>query len=441
MHEADPNPSDAMPIRPAEPADIPDIAALWCRAFPTSRSYASRVRQLETGGPYGGLESVWLLEEERLLGACKLYALTQYITGRPLPMMGLAAVGVEPDARRRGVGARLCREAIVIGRERGDLLSALFPFRAAFYERLGWGLFAALHEHLFDPGDLPEHDGADAVRLAGPADLAAIADCYDRVASEATGPIRRDEAIWRSRIGDDEIGVNPPDTGTRDPHGLHYALVHDDGGVRGYLLVRAGREKRQSRRTLHIREMVARDESSLRGLLGWIARQRDQWPLVRYEARPDERFADRLREPGSMQGGPTRPLWFESARLLRGPMIRVLDVPGALRARAWWTAGSRPEREAVMTLWLEVDDPDVEENRGPWRVALSPDGARVERTDTEKGEDARLSTHVATFSRIFAGEIRPTEAARLGRADAAGDVAGLDAAFATRRAPWLFDHF
>mgnify|MGYP006172451799 CR=1 FL=1 len=53
-----------MKIRFAVPDDIEDIATLWCDAFPGKRTVADRIRMLETGGPYGGLETVLVAREE-----------------------------------------------------------------------------------------------------------------------------------------------------------------------------------------------------------------------------------------------------------------------------------------------------------------------------------------------------------------------------------------
>ena len=49
-------------------------------------------------------------------------------------------------------------------------------------------------------------------------------------------------------------------------------------------------------------------------------------------------------------------------------MYRVLDVPGALAALAPESAGA---------FSIEISDEQLPENRGPWRVAFSPDGTRV----------------------------------------------------------------
>src|SRR5690606_42029006 len=85
-------------------------------------------------------------EHGRVIGACRAYRRSEHLGGPTVPMLGLAAVATAPNARRRGVGRALCREAIRLGRERGDVVSVLYPARPAFYRALGWGLVGELQD-------------------------------------------------------------------------------------------------------------------------------------------------------------------------------------------------------------------------------------------------------------------------------------------------------
>ena len=104
------------------------------------------MRHLETGGVFGGIESAWISERAgRIAGAFRAYALTQHMHGTAFRMMGLASVAGDDTARRRGGGRELCEHAIHVARDRGDVLSMLYPFRPSFYQALGWGMTGELH--------------------------------------------------------------------------------------------------------------------------------------------------------------------------------------------------------------------------------------------------------------------------------------------------------
>jgi predicted acetyltransferase len=475
-------------IRPATAADIEAVAQLWCQAFPGKRTVAERARMLESGGRYGGLETVLVARggADQLLAACKIYRLTQHIAGIAMPMMGLAAVAVAPAARRQGLGARLCTRAMEAARERGDVISTLYPFRADYYERLGWGLVGELHEYRFRTHELPAYEEGRHVRTArGEGDAEAIAACYARVAARSNGPIARDARIWAYRLAGEELGVrwlapgtgavngpglaggpgparppgpaSPP--GTAGPPGSAWApepkgapalpgssgrrrgrvVVYDRGGVTGYALLSRPRQDAAGVTTIQIREMIAESEEAYRGLLGYLVRNSQRWHVARHTARIEERLGDRLADPRPPAAPSARSLYFPTARVIRGPMLRILNVPGALRMRRYFDADHRPPGDPV-SVEVAVEDEQIEENRGPWILRLEGHTARVE-PGADARADARIRTDAATLARILAGELSPSMAATLGRATTTGHVPLLDRIFATRERYWLLDEF
>jgi predicted acetyltransferase len=404
-------------IRPADHGDIPSLASLWARAFPGEQTVDERIRQLETGGVFGGIESSWLAERGgRIVGAFRAYALTQHMHGVPCRMMGLASVAVDETARRRGVGRELCEHAIRIARERGDVLSMLYPFRPAFYHALGWALAGEMHAYRFRPEYVVDPGGAQRVRRALPDDSAGIAACYGRVAATSNGMISRTPRIWRSHL---------------DVAATHSYVTGSDG-VNGYAIVRFGRSSSPDEKPLFVRELVAEDHDAYDALLSWIAAQRDAWRLVHYEASPDERFLHRLSDPRVPGHHPARYLWAPVARVIRGPMLRLLDVRAALEQRSRWS-GVAPVR-----FTLDVVDEVVPENHGAWAVDF--DGRRV---TVARAAAARplLRLPVTTLAQIFCGEISVSEALMLGLAEADGDVSAIDALFRVTSCFRLLDEF
>lgn len=409
-----------MTVRRAERGDLRPLAELWAHAFPGERTVAERVRQLEVGIPYGGIETAWVAEEGgRITAAFRAYRLTEYIAGVALPMLGLAAVAVSGSARRRGLGRRIVQDALRVGRDRGDVVSVLYPFRPDFYHALGWGFAGELHVCRFRPEALPEYEGHEHVRLATPQDRGAITACYARVARNANGPIRRDADAWTHHL---------------EAPGTH-AYVFAPREITGYLLARYGRARSPERRVLYVRELIAENDDAYRGLLGWISRQRDQWRRVRYDARRGEHMTLRLADPRPPEFHPARALWFPTAIALRGPMLRVLDVQAALAARTSW--GEEPRAET--TLEIEVRDEQLPENRGPWQLTIGEGDPQVRRADGRA--HARLVTDAPTFAQIYAGELSPSAAAWLGRAEITGAIRLLDRAFHLPEPFWLLDEF
>jgi predicted acetyltransferase len=403
-------------IRHAEHSDIRALAGLWARAFPGERTVEQRIHHLETGGVFGGIETAWLTERNgRISGAFRAYALTQHMHGTPFRMMGLASVAVDETARRRGVGSELCTHAVRVARERGDVLSMLYPFRPAFYRALGWGMTGELHAYRFRPESLGEVGRGALVTHARPDDSAAIAACYDRVAAMTNGMIARTPRIWRSHMEGDAT----------------HTYITGDGSVRGYVIVRFGRSTAPDDKPLFVREIVAADHDAYEALLGWISAQRDSWRLVHYEASPDEHFAHRLAEPRTPGFHPARYLWAPVARIIRGPMLRVLDVRAAIDKRTRWGPA------APMRFGLHVIDDLVPGNEGPFVVDF--DGSRA---TLERGTAAPLlRLPAAALAQVYAGELGVRDALNLDLAECDGDASAIDGLFRVDHCFRLLDEF
>jgi predicted acetyltransferase len=408
---------DPAMIRNADHDDISELAGLWTRAFPGERTVEQRVRHLETGGVFGGIETAYVAERAgRMVGAFRAYALTQHMHGTPFRMMGLASVAVDESARRRGVGRELCEQAVRIARERGDTLSVLYPFRPAFYQSLGWGMTGELRAHRFRPESLTSvGDGSGVVRATAD-DTTGIAACYDRAAAETNGLIARTPRMWRSHLEGDST----------------HAYTSGSDSIRGYMIVRFGRSAAPDDKPLFVREIVTEDHDAYLALLGWIAAQRDAWRLVHYDAAPDERFDHRLDDPRIPGFQPARYLWAPVARVIRGPMLRVLDVRRALEQRLRW-GGAAP-----MGFGLQVIDPLVPENEGPFEVDFDGSRASVRRAT---GARPLLRLPAAAFARVFAGELSVRDALNIGIADCIGDAAAVDSLFRVDRCFRLLDEF
>jgi predicted N-acetyltransferase YhbS len=346
-------------LQPAGEEHIPAMAALWSEAFP-EKPDERRQREIREGFHYGDLSDCWIVEMDgRLAGALRTYRLTLNLFGRKVPVMGLAGVAVAPDFRRRGIGRRMCLAALRIARDRGDLLSALYPFRTSFYRNMGFALAGALHRYRFPPASLPIYPGWDHVERASSEGRTVAQQIYARVAARSNGLLERSPRMWTFL----------------DLPGAYLYLYRCIRGVpMGYVVVR-GRGGPPEHSCLRILEMVAETREAYLGLLGWISVQRDQWGTVVYDSVPGEDFYERLDHPRTEKSGSPRGLWFHSSSILRGPMFRVLNLEGLFQLGADSGRVRTSSRLALPDGTLQIRDPDIPENQGSWR-----DGERVSTT-------------------------------------------------------------
>ncbi|MBW3627913.1 MAG: GNAT family N-acetyltransferase [Gemmatimonadetes bacterium] len=408
-------------FRAAREDEIKAVAQLVAHSF-VARSASQHEDSLRKG-PWGGVETLWVAEEGgRLIGACQLLPLKQWIGGATLPVMGLGTVTVAPTHRRRGLAARLIKSAMAEARARGDLATALYPFRVSFYERLGYGRAGEAHQYRVPPEVIPDAPERSGVKLMeDETDAAAIRGIYERWVRGQSGQLERTDEAWARILAPDERAA---------------VLYRNDAGeAEGYAIVRYRADIPLEERYLEVQERAWLTSRARRGLYAWLGTLGDQWRILIYRAHVNERFGDRIEEPRIPPGSePGWNLWFPSAVLLRGPMFRLLDLPGAFRARPRFGRGS-------LTVDLEVEDQHIGENAGHWRLHLEEGKPSIERAQPG-GADVTVKVSIDILSRMFIGALTPSEAVD----QSAIWIEGLDmlpalnAAFSLPR-PWTFDGF
>lgn len=408
-------------FRYAREGELPTLSKLVAHSFvsQTAEAHAEALRR----GPWGGMETLWVAEEEgRPVGLCQLLPLRQWVGGVAIPVMGLATVTVAPTHRRRGLAGRLVVASLREARRRGELASALFPFRVSFYERLGYGRAGEAHQYRVPPEVIPDAPERSGVALAETeADLQAIREVYQRWVRGQSGQLDRTDEAWERALGGDGKAA--------------VLYRNEEGEAEGYAVVRYRADLPADERFLDVQERAWLTSRARRGLYAWLGTLGDQWRLLVYRAHVAERFGDRIEEPRIPPGSePGWNLWFPSAVLLRGPMFRLLDVPGALQARPSY--GSE-----TLTIALEVEDETLPEVSGTWTLRLQ-EGRPTVTEGAAPDADVRISSSIGTLSRLYVGSFTPSEAVNQNAIwiDGMDRLHTLNAVFSINR-PWTFDAF
>jgi predicted acetyltransferase len=412
-------------FRPARPDEIDAVARLGAHSFPNPARDRAWWRQFLGNGPHGGVEALWVAEEDgRLVGSTQLLELRQWIAGVAVPVTGVGAVAIAPTHRKRGLAKRMLTAAFQHARERGDVGSALYPFRISFYQGLGYGLAGEAHQYQVPPHLFPD-DGAERLRVRlveGEDDEAELRAVYHRALPLQTGQLERSARSWtKAWTGDQQAAV---------------LYRGESGEAEGYALVRYRPDLPLDRRYLEVEERAWLTPAARRGIYGWLSSLGDQWREIAYRAHPDEHFGDRLAEPRlPALAAPGWGLWLAAATVMNGPMFRLLNVKAALEMRP--LAPAEP-----LVLGLEVEDAQVPANHGPWRVRMEAGRMTAEPLAKGMHVDATLRAPVDVVSRIFIGATTVARAVEVGAAqvDRLDAIGTMDRAFAVPK-PWMFDRF
>jgi predicted acetyltransferase len=145
----------------------------------------------------------WLLAERDgvAVGTTTSISFQMWVRGGRVPCQGVAWVGTIKTQRRggtggeRGIASQLMTETVRKGRERGEVVSSLMPFRTSFYEHFGYGMAEQRNEWTIPLSILPSGDFS-GIRFMQPDDLPLIQACHQRMVEAGQCDIERSAGGW-----------------------------------------------------------------------------------------------------------------------------------------------------------------------------------------------------------------------------------------------------
>jgi predicted acetyltransferase len=344
-----------------------------------------------------------------------------WVRGGAVRCQGIAYVGTVRTYRRtgaggeRGVASRLMEEALRRGRERGQVLSALMPFRVSYYEHFGYGIVERRCDWTVPLAILP-HGGFEGLRFSKPSDREAIAACHQRSVQRGQCDMERDAARWK-HIAEGQLG--------------DYFEVVDrpaaDGPVRGYL--HYNQFQKDGKDILKVAAHVADDLECFRRQLHFLASLRDQYWAAQLTMPADVPLNWLLKErqvPHRLVNHPTAAVW-PYTRM----QVRVLDHCRTIEAMR--TLPQAVRGEAVVA---------IKESEGHnSRVRVTLESGRGAARASDASPDVTCDDK--TWAAIVLGDMTATRAAELGlvQVDRAEALGVLDAFAFGGPAPFCEEYF
>jgi predicted acetyltransferase len=325
------------------------------------------------------------------VGTATSLSMTMWVRGGAVPCQGVAWVGTVKTHRRHvsgddGVATQVMREALRMARDRGQVVSALMPFRASFYEHFGYGLVEQRNEWTLPLAVLP-HGSFEGIRFYQQNDLDELTAFHQRVIAQGQCEIERSHQAWAATIPRTESGF------------LYIDRAENDGPVHGFLWLE--HEKLGTKDHLRIIQNNYADLDALKRQLHFLASLRDQYSAVVGAFPPDFPLNLLLREtqlphrPVNHAHAELRPHTRMQARILdHKRFLEALKLPAGAKAK---TVVAVHESEGTTNTFM-VDIADG-------RAAASPTQATAEFSCTDR-----------VWATVACGHLSATSAAKLGLA-------------------------
>lgn len=329
----------------------------------------------------------------RPVGTATSLSMSMWMHGSRVPCQGVAWVGTIKTHRRSsgapggGVASRIMRETVRLGRERGQVVSALMPFRGSFYEHFGYGVVERHNRWSIPLSILPGGEFA-GIRFYESADRAALAACRQRQVESGQCDIERNAAGWDLYLKKWEDGLVAVDSSP-------------GGSIRGYLAFQ--HTQKHDKDIVDVTEAAHDDIPALTRLLHFLASLRDQYAQATIRLPADLPLNWLLREIQL----PHRLVNHAHAEVhpYTRMAIRILDHRRLLEALQF-------PSELKCKCVVAVRESEGEESRFELDIA---DG-RASARPTQRSADFECSDRV--WSAVLCGELRPSVAVKLGLAEA-----------------------
>lgn len=276
--------------------------------------------------------------------------------------MGIASVGVLQEARSQGVGKALMTESMRSLKESNFILASLYPFRGSFYRRFGYE-YCGLRRRITCPSaDFPSLEPELPVRALKHHELDLVRPCYEAFAERYNGMNLRNEQQWVRQMG----GETP------------FSLFAFGDPIEGYVAVRLQSTFWEDQ---PVREFVWTTSRAYATGLSFLRTLVVNKTSATWDEPGDGLFAIRHFERGI------------SVAIENPIMYRVIDVFGSLR-------GLRCEQGSGEFV-LEVEDRQLPDNRGPWRVRFDSEGTTVEPAESSR---AGIRLGIGAYTQAWLGE-------------------------------------
>lgn len=322
-----------------------------------------------------------LFDAGTLLGGMEFYEYTMNLHGAQTLVEGVGGVAVDLAHKKEHVARDMLRFFLDYAKEKGAVLTLLYPFRPDFYKDMGFGYGTKLNEYRIRPASLPKGPSKQHIGWLSANEKPLMLACYQRCQARTHGLIQRSEAdLSRFFSAPDRRVIGY----TRDGQVLGYLYFTFQQHAQGNFLIN----------DLIVHEMVYETREALAELLTFLRSQADQVRFIVIRTQ-DEEFHHLLLDPRNDSEALIPSVYHPSNVQGVGLMYRVIDLPSIFKHLREHDFGGQTCRVKIT-----VSDSFFPANAGSLIVNFSAGRPAV---SAEAAHDVEIRLDVAELSSLLLG--------------------------------------
>ena len=382
--------------RPGSEEELTALVRILCRAFNTSSEQGDLYRRRIGDEHFRVAKS-----GETVQGGLALIPKGQFFGSRSVPMTGIAAVAVAPEARGKSVATDMMGAVMKELHGDGVALSALYPASEPLYRKVGFEHAGGRYELEIPPwliGIRPDDVPVREIAADDPDDRMRVRAFYEHRALRNNGNLDRVQSSWdeimETKQGSEVVGY----------------LIGPDEDPSGYCFLRYEKATDGFGYNVRVTDHAVMNGAAGRRMLALLASHSSQGHRA------------------IVNVGPTDPLFALLPE--QHYRLRLLDhLPTALVAR-----GYGPGRNAE--LQLEITDELLTENSGRWVLTVEDGHGRV-----APGGNGDLRLDVNALAPLYSGQLGARTLEAMGWLQGEDEAVRQAASLFDGPAPWMNDSF
>ena len=366
-------------------ADLAAYRRIAGHAFSMTEEAAARFLAMSDPGNLRVVRSQH--DPATVAGGLTMVPMGQFFGGQSVPMVGIAAVAIDPGHRAGGAGSRLMANMLRDAQAAGYPLSGLYPATQPIYRRVGYEQAGSRWQVDLDLLSIEaERSGHDVseVNPEDPEDFARLRTIYEQRAVARDGHLDRRDYIWRRMFY---------------PYGekARVFTVHPEGrpdAPEGYISYRlADNTADPGRQKMVVTDLQVATPEAAKRIASFLRMHRSMATVATIFLAPHDLMFRVLREQ-----------WMKVSLKMMW-MIRIVDVKAALEARGY-------PADLATSFDLEVYGDTVlpELNNRRFRVTIEGGPAQVE----PDAGDGTIRLHINALASLYSGFLTALELAEEG---------------------------